>query len=220
MSAFEPHWEVLPSVQRAIWPQLKASIQLGFVLYGGTAVALRIGHRSSVDFDFFSEKSLDRKTLKDGFPFLSQSTILQDRKDTLSALAPAAEGTVKISFFGEINIGRAGNPDCTPDGVAGIASLIDLFATKLKVVQQRIESKDYADIAAILRAGVTLEDGLAAASALYGLDFQPSEAVRAITCFEGGDLTNLPLADRTLLIQASNHLRRIPVLSRRSLSLS
>ena len=53
-SAFKPRMDVLPPAQRALWPQLGPLADLGFVLYGGTAVALRLGHRSSVDFDFFS----------------------------------------------------------------------------------------------------------------------------------------------------------------------
>lgn len=144
----------------------------------------------------------------------------QDRPDTLSVLAPAASESVKISFFAEINIGRAGIPENTADSIASVASLLDLLATKLKVIQQRVESKDYIDIAAILRAGIALEDGLAAAAALYAPDFQPSEAVRALTYFEGGDLASMPLADKELLIQASGHLRHIPIVGRRSRSLS
>jgi hypothetical protein len=61
---FVPHWEVLPPEQREIWPQLVASSSMGFVLYGGTAVALRMGHRTSVDFDFFTERPLGRKNQK------------------------------------------------------------------------------------------------------------------------------------------------------------
>ncbi|HEX8712502.1 MAG TPA: nucleotidyl transferase AbiEii/AbiGii toxin family protein [Terracidiphilus sp.] len=220
MSKFDPHWDVLPPAQRALWPQLSASAELGFVLYGGTAAALRLGHRTSLDFDFFTEKPLDREALKNGFPFLMRSTVLQDRKDTLSVLAPVGDSEVKTSFFGEIDIGRTGKPDRTGDGVAEVASLLDLLATKLKVIQQRIESKDYIDVAAILRAGIALEDGLAAATALFAPDFQPSEAVRALTYFEGGDLASLPRADGELLIQASGHLRHIPAAIRRSSSLS
>jgi hypothetical protein len=122
MSKFEPHWEVLPPEQREIWPLLAASFEVGLVLYGGTAVALRLGHRTSVDFDFFTEKPLDRERLKGGFPFLSGSRVIQDRPDTLTVLAPAGKASVKVSFFGGIDIGRAGIPDRTPDGVAEVAS--------------------------------------------------------------------------------------------------
>jgi hypothetical protein len=220
VNRFALHWEVLPPEQREIWPQLAASFDMGLVLYGGTAVALRLGHRTSVDFDFFTEKPLDRKGLECGFPFLSGSIIIQDRQDTLTVLAPAGKARVKVSFFGGIDIGRAGVPDRTPDGVAEIASLLDLLATKLKVILQRIEAKDYRDVAAILRTNVGLDEGLAAASALYGLNFQPSEAVKALTCFDGGDLATLPPADKELLTRVAANARRTAVAGLVSNSLS
>lgn len=220
MSDFEPHWKVLPTAQRELWPQLKAGQELGFVLYGGTAVALRLGHRSSVDFDFFTERPLDREKLQSKFAFLRQSTLIQDRPETLSALVPVAGGSVKVSFFGGIDIGRAGVPDITPDGVVEVASLLDLLATKLKVLQQRIETKDYLDIAAILRAGIRLEDGLEAACALYAANFQPSESLKTLTYFEGGDLVELPNEDRQVLVTEARAVRKILVLAKVSRRLS
>ena len=62
---FTPHLDILPPAQRELWPLLGASSTLGFVLYGGTAIALRQGHRPSVDFDFFSESPLDKDALRD-----------------------------------------------------------------------------------------------------------------------------------------------------------
>ena len=91
-----------------------------------------------------------------------------------------------------------------------VASLLDLLATK--VILQRIEAKDYQDIAAILRVGKLLQDGLAGAAALYSPSFQPSEAVKALTYFEGGDLAiNLSPEDREywfvrLLMPGRSHL--------------
>ena len=220
MSGFKPPWKVLPDAQRELWPQFKAGPELGLVLYGGTAATLRLGHRSSVDFDFFTEKPLDRETLQSKFRFLRLSTVIQDRPDTFSVLAPTANSTVKVSFFGGIDMGRTGIPDLTPDGVAEVASLLDLLATKLKVVQQRIETKDYLDVAAILRAGIRLEDGLAAACALYGANFQPSESLKALTYFEGGDLVNLPDKDRQALVDEARSIQRIPVFAKASHRLS
>ncbi|MGD0731746.1 MAG: nucleotidyl transferase AbiEii/AbiGii toxin family protein [Terracidiphilus sp.] len=220
MSDFEPHWDALPPAQRELWPQLDASVNLGLVLYGGTAIALRLGHRTSIDFDFFTEKPLNRENLHRDFAFLRRSKIIQDRPDTLSVIAPAGEGGVKVSFFGGIGIGRAGVPDRTPDGVVEVASLLDLLATKLKVMQQRIELKDYRDVAAILGAGVPLEAGLAAAAAMFSPNFQPSEAIKALTYFEGGDLAGLSADERALLTRAVAEVRRVPVAGLASRSLS
>jgi hypothetical protein len=220
VSGFKLLWKVLPPAQLELWPQLKTSLESGFVLYGGTAAALRLGHRSSVDFDFFTERALDREKLQSGFAFLRHSIVVQDRPDTLTVMAPAAKASVKISFFGGIDTGRVGVPDLTSDGAVEIASLLDLLATKLKVIQQRIEVKDYTDIAAILRAGTRLEDGLAAASALYTASFQPSESLKALTYFEGGDLADLRKEDRQTLVTAARAVRHIPVSARKSQQLS
>ena len=43
--AFQAHLEILPEAQRRLWRELRPTVQLGFVLYGGTAIALRLGHR-------------------------------------------------------------------------------------------------------------------------------------------------------------------------------
>jgi hypothetical protein len=56
---FEPKAAILPQAQQEIWPLLAPAAALSFVLYGGTAVALYLGHRTSVDFDFFRSASLD-----------------------------------------------------------------------------------------------------------------------------------------------------------------
>jgi hypothetical protein len=211
VNTFEPHLEVLPAAQRALWPLLSPTIELGFVLYGGTAIALRLGHRASVDFDFFTERPPDRDALFLRLPFLAQSRTLQDTSNTFTALASTNAGAVKLSFFWDIGFGRAGSPAKTSDGVLEIASPLDLLATKLKVVQQRIESRDYLDIIALLHSGTSLEDALAAASIMYGPSFQPSEALKALGYFEGGDLALLTDAHKKFLSVAIASVRHIPV---------
>jgi hypothetical protein len=220
MSRIEPHWEVLPAAQRDLWPHLAPTVDLGLVLYGGTAIALRLGHRTSIDFDFFTEKPLDREAIARSFAFLSRSEVIQDRPQTFSVLAPAGSGRVKISFFGKIATGRAGTPDSTSDGVVEVASLLDLLATKLKVIQQRIEAKDYFDLAAILEAGIRLEEGLAAASAMYHPGFQPSEALKALTYFEGGDLASLTNQAKEILVHSVANIRGVPAAALLSESLA
>ena len=220
MSGFEPHWEALPGPQRSIWPQLAPALKLGLVLYGGTAVALRLGHRTSIDFDFFTQDPIVPDELGRELAFIRQSQVIQQQKNTLTVLAPSQCGGVKISFFGDIGFGRVGSPDVTRDEVIKVASLEDLLATKLKVLLQRVESKDYRDVAAILRQGVNLETGLAAATSMYRPNFQPSEAMKALTYFEGGDLGSLPPSERDYLTRAVSRIRTIPVVGIVSRSLS
>jgi hypothetical protein len=131
---FKPRMDILPAAQRHLWPELHPSIELGLVLYGGTAIALRLGHRASVDFDFFTDKPLDKAVLQSAFPFLRRSTVLQDELNTYTVLVPcgtAQDQHLKVSFFGTIGFGRIGDPETTEDGILQLATLDDLMATKV-----------------------------------------------------------------------------------------
>jgi hypothetical protein len=158
-----------------------------FVLYGGTAIALRLGHRRSVDFDLFATPPLDEARLRRALPVLQTSTLLQQDPETLVVTLPLGEGDVKLSFFGGVGFGRVGDPDLVSNGPA-IASPLDLLATKLKVIHQRIEARDYLDIEALLRSGLSLNDGISAARALYGDAINPLMTAKAVAWFKEGGL--------------------------------
>lgn len=220
---FSPRLDILPPTQRHVWPLLHRTPHLGFVLYGGTAVALRLGHRPSFDFDFFTDQCLNKAELYAALPFLQQSTHLQDTSDTLTVLvSPSShdEPQVKLSFFGSLTFGRIDEPEMTNDGMVQVAALDDLLATKVKVLLQRVEAKDYQDIAAMIRAGSSLSRGLAGARALYGPAFQASECLKALVYFEGGDLHRLTAEERTLLIEAAASVRTLPSIETRAHSLA
>jgi hypothetical protein len=210
---FKPRIEILPAAQQRLWRELGAVASMGFVLYGGTAIALRLGHRASVDFDFFSEAPLDRQAIHAAFPFIAQATVLQDERNAFSVLVPYGDSVhthVKVSFFGTIAFGRVGVPDRTDDGVLLVASLDDLMATKLKVVLQRAEAKDYRDISTMLQRSVSLAKGLASASVLFAPTFQPSESLKALVYFEDGDLSTLTHDEKSTLVQAVSTVRQLP----------
>lgn len=216
MSLLTPRFEILPPAQRRLWPELRPALNLGFVLYGGTALALRLGHRPSIDFDFFTEKSLDRNILSQAFSFFSQSLVLQDERNALTLLVPYIDtdrAGVKVSFFGEIGFGRIATPDLTVDGIMQVAAADDLMATKLKVILQRAEAKDYKDIAAMIQDGVSLAKGLSSARAVFGLAFQPSESLKALTYFGDGDLATLAIAEKNILLTAVKAVGELPSVS-------
>ena len=70
MTTLTPHTETLPAPQQNIWPQLSPVSHCGFVLYGGTALALQLAHRVSVDFDFFSSHPFQNTEIFKLLPFL------------------------------------------------------------------------------------------------------------------------------------------------------
>lgn len=216
MRTFITHFETLPQEQRLVLPALKPVRDLGFVLYGGTAIALRLGHRISVDFDFFTDLKLDRRAVL-AIPVFQNGAVFQDEPDALGILVKVDEGEVKVSLFGDISFGRVGIPERTQDGSLDVASVDDLLATKLKVLLQRVEAKDYVDIDALLRSGASLERGLSAARSLYGSAFSPSESLRALTYFDEGDLSGLSSEHRRSLeerVARCEPIPEIPIVSR------
>lgn len=183
MTVFDPKIEILPAAQRAIWADF-ADLPSEFVLYGGTAIALYLGHRESIDFDFFSTAPLDKADLFRRFSWMSSAEIIQDEPDALVVLASTSLGSVKVSFFGGIDIGMVGAVSWTRDGIMPVASLGDLLAHKLKVILQRAHGKDYQDISALLKFGLSLSNGLSAAASIFGNKFPIGEALRGLSFFD------------------------------------
>lgn len=201
---FNPQIGILPPAQRSLWPELRETPPT-FVLYGGTALALRLGHRQSEDFDFFSNESFDPGDLWKSVAYLRTARIDQRGNNTLSAVVDRG-GPVKVSFFGDVRIGHVNEPDVAEQGLQ-IASLLDLTATKLKTVQQRAEAKDYRDIVAALDGGIELKEALGAAQSIYGKTFNAIAALKALTYFEDGNLPTLPADLRRRLVEFAQTIK-------------
>jgi hypothetical protein len=220
MNSSALHMQVLPEPQRKLWSELSA-VPREFHLYGGTALALHLGHRISVDFDFFANRALNIAALERDIPFLAGARIVQREKNTLSAIIDRG-GPVTVSFFGVPNLPRLLPPRLAPDNGLQIASLIDLAGTKASVVQVRAEAKDYIDIDALLTRGkITLPTALAVAQRLYGATFNPEITLKALSYFGDGDLVSLPeeMKDRLAAAAREVDLEHLPDLDR-SLRLS
>jgi hypothetical protein len=205
--SFAPKLSVLPAAQRAVWSDLK-QLPKQFVLYGGTALALRLGHRRSEDFDFFADAPVRPDELLRTVPLLKDATVRQKEPDTLTVVVHRPE-PVKISFFG-LSLHRVGEPDLTEDGNARVATLWDVAGCKMAAIQGRSEAKDYLDIAALLEHGIPIEEMLASAQVIYGLQFFPIISLKALSAFDDGDLPGLPDKVKSTLRMAAGKVREIP----------
>lgn len=209
---FTPKVNILPASQRALWNELKATPK-HFVLYGGTALALRLGHRVSEDFDFFTNTAFDPQDLVDRVPYLRDGKVTLLRQNTLTVVLDRT-GPVSVSFFGGLELTRVSSPDAANDNGVQVASLLDVAGCKMAVVQKRAEGKDYRDIVALLENGITLSKALSAAKAIYGDQFEPRTTLRALSYFADGDLPKLPGAMQNALRTAAAGVKldELPVL--------
>lgn len=207
----DPRIDILPRPQQEIWAQLAPAARLSFVLYGGTAVALHLGHRTSVDFDLFKAEPLNKKRIENSFEFTRSARTIQEDENSLVLDVSMPSGHVKVSFFGGLAMGRVNDPLRTGDDVLLVASLEDLLTTKLKAILDRAEAKDYRDIAAMIAAGVSLEKALGAFTSMYRTD--PGLPLKAIGYFKDGDLPSLGQADQDMLRAARDRVSAIPVVT-------
>ena len=195
---FTPSLHILPPAQRTLWPELAATPDI-FTLYGGTGLALHLGHRASVDFDFFSNTSFDPERLAEQIPYLNDAERIQLAPNTLTCRVDRS-GPVLISFFGDLGLGQAAPPEQTNDTLLGVASLLDLAGTKAAVLQKRAEAKDYLDLHAILQHGIDLMAILKAAAVIYGRKFNPLITLKALSYFD--DVPTIPVDVRDQLTRA------------------
>ena len=212
---FTPKLGILPPPQRSLWDELRQTPP-EFVLYGGTALALRLGHRHSEDFDFFSNISFLPESLRKRIPYLESAEISQIEANTLTAIVER-NGPVKVSFFGGLALNRVYDPEVTEDNKIQVASLLDVAATKLSTIQQRAQARDYEDVTAIVNAGISMAKAIGAATAVYGNTFNGALSLKALTYFSDGDLPNLSPAIQKKLRELAGqvNLAEIPQIQSR-----
>jgi hypothetical protein len=209
---FIPRLDTLPASQRVLWPELGGTPQI-FTLYDGTALAVRLGHRASLDFDFFSNASFDPDQLAQKIPYLRDAERVQAGADTLTCRVDRG-GPVLISFFGGLGFGQVSPPQPVWGMPLFVASLLDIAGTKAAVIQKRAETKDYLDIDALLQQpGIDLSTVLAAGMVVYGRRFNPLITLKALSYFD--DVPTLSGEVRLRLKQAVDavDVTRIPTLT-------
>lgn len=178
---------VLPSTAQAALALLgKSGLVDNAYLAGGTALALHLGHRESIDFDFFSAETFD--PIK-----LSQK---------LSGIGTFIETFAKgISLIGEFNGVKMSyfqyeypmlKPTMKHLGVA-LADLHDIAAMKLVAICDRSTKKDYIDLFTLAQSGLPLDDMFA----LYDKKYRKFESnkftiIKSLTYFDDADTDEMP----------------------------
>ena len=138
------HHQILTKEQSELLPYI-STFRRSFYLVGGTAIALHIGHRRSVDFDLFTQSNLRKSAINknlEAFPF--KKVRLFEDTDQLHLIING----IKITFLSfpypidhPVEVGKYIK---TP-------ALLTLSSMKAFALGRRAKWKDYVDLYFILR---------------------------------------------------------------------
>jgi hypothetical protein len=145
------HTAILTEKQNELLPYLRI-FKRKFYLVGGTAIALHLGHRRSIDFDLFCKTDVNKKDIRKKlgtFPFkivkLSEDTdqihfVINDIKITFFNYPYEMEHTVCLGQY------------------FSLPTLLSLASMKAYALGRRAKWKDYVDLYFILRDHYSVEE--------------------------------------------------------------
>lgn len=177
------HWEAVPGEVRPVVRQVTAALSgWDFYLAGGTALALRLGHRVSLDLDLFSPSFAAPDSLaaelRGRLPDLEVGLV--DRRTLYVSV-----GGVQVSMLG-YDYPLLEAAQVVEPGVMPLAGVADIAAMKLAAIASRGSRKDFVDLWFVVGSGRPLESLLD----LYVRKFATRDVghvVRSLTYFDDAD---------------------------------
>lgn len=184
------HPKSLPPGSRALLARVNKNTPAalrGWILAGGTGLALRVGHRLSDDFDFFRTDALEVRALHDALHPLGAYETLQEADHTLTVLLQG----VKLSFF------LVPDPflfETVPYHFFAMADVRDIALMKLAAISNRGSRKDFIDLYTILRSGPSLRDYFDLLPRKYGPQrVNAYHILKSLVYFEDAEAEPMPV---------------------------
>lgn len=189
------HAETLPPEQQEVLRELGPHVgQFNFYLAGGTALAIYLGHRQSLDLDWFTAERID-DPLKLAGQMQERCPSLKTRSVERGNLLGDVRG-VRVSFL-EYRHRLLVPATAAAEFHCPMASLEDLAAMKLLAVDQRGTRKDFLDIHALCTHGWKLEDMLRLFRQKFAVD-DVARVLYSLCYFTDADQDPMPVMHQTV----------------------
>ena len=146
------HFDILSFKQKELLKFISA-FKRNYYLVGGTAIALHIGHRRSIDFDLFTKNNINKNIIKKQVYKLSfdNKKLISDDIDQIHFLI----NDVKVTFF---NYPYSIIHNEMLKNIISLPSLLTLSAMKAFTLGRRAKWKDYIDIFFIIKNYYSIND--------------------------------------------------------------
>jgi predicted nucleotidyltransferase component of viral defense system len=138
-----------------------------YILAGGTALAMQIGHRKSEDLDFMMWRKSKREKPEVDWTAIEKELIEKiGEVESFNMLGfdqvEFVVAGVKFSFYVSNNYCPVSEPVSYIDNIR-LADIYSIMAMKMEVMLRRMKMRDYYDIYAILKEGYDISKGIDAA---------------------------------------------------------
>ena len=158
----------------------------GWILAGGTGLALQLGHRYSEDLDFFHAEPFDANRLAGLLSALGETAVQSRSADTLHALVDK----LRISFL------RADPPLLFPGTTyrgLTVADPRDIAVTKVIAIGGRGSRKDFVDLYFYLRSGASLAGIFTLLERRFArLDYNEYHLLKSLAYFDDAESEPMP----------------------------
>lgn len=194
------HWStVTPQQRRLVEGASPYVTRWGGYLAGGTAVALRMGHRRSVDLDYFTRTKIDAKSLADDVRSIAKAARLEyvlERENKKGSFG-ARIGRVSLSVLRGYSL--VDEPEVLESGP--IATIGDLATMKVFAIGGRSEKKDFVDLhELVLAAPFSVDELMGLFEKKFRRHLNPDRLRhfrRSLTDFSLADATIMPIMLKT-----------------------
>jgi len=173
------HKEILNKNQLELLPLVRL-FKREFYLVGGTAIALHIGHRRSIDFDLFKQGRLVHHRILKKLDVYKPYTVTRRVEEQLNLILKR----VKFTFF---EYPFPVEVDCKFEDIIKLPDLLNLAAMKAFALGRRSKWKDYVDLYFILRDHYSLNKIIEKTSTIYGELFSEKFFRAQLSYFEDVD---------------------------------
>ena len=170
------HLEILSKEQNELLPIL-SQFKREYYLVGGTAIALHIGHRESIAFDLFKEKSIRKKDVFSKLKNVNYKVSFAD----YNQINMLANG-VKITFF---SFPYTVNADSELKGALKMPDFLTLSAMIAFALGRRSKWKDYVDLYFILKFHFSAKEIASKAKEIFGEEFIEKQFIAQLGYFKG-----------------------------------
>jgi len=183
------HLEILPENTKGAFLrclEIPLFAENDMYLAGGTALALQVGHRKSVDLDFFTSKKFDEKTISEQLSTMGQWETTSISTGTIYGEFMGAKiSIIYYPFF------QTTDP-ILQTGFVRMITPVDISVMKIVAISQRGKKRDFIDLYWLSQNVLSIEESIKRVDVQYNVKQNTNHILKSLVYFEDAESDPMP----------------------------